>query len=305
MHDTGICPNSMSMARTKEPPTVPPQGVLEGLNASFAATNLRDPPDTDQTTTGRKEGRFRREIGSNLFRSMARARFAPLLGISNPPTLPTPIPSSNSEITSHSPSPLISPLSPTPTEKQPEGPRDVPGGDPLVSSATPMGSKDNVISLDVNDYIRRLLDVGYSGKVSKSLCLKNTEIVAICQASREIFLSQPTLIELSPPVKIVGDVHGQYSDLIRLFEMSEFPPASNYLFLGDYVDRGKQSLETILLLLCYKIKYPNNFFLLRGNHECANVTRGWRLHAWYVLASILADDRQCTDFMTSASDDVT
>lgn len=142
-----------------------------------------------------------------------------------------------------------------------------------MSSGTPMGSKDKVRSIDVDDYIQRLLDVGYTGKVSKSLCLKNPEIVAICQASRDIFLSQPTLIELSPPVKIVGDVHGQYSDLIRLFEMCGFPPASNYLFLGDYVDRGKQSLETFLLLLCYKIKYPENFFLLRGNHECANVTR--------------------------------
>lgn len=121
--------------------------------------------------------------------------------------------------------------------------------------------------------ILKLLDAGYSGKVTKSLCLKNIEITTICQAAREVFLSQPTLIELSPPVKIVGDVHGQYSDLIRLFEMSGFPPSSNFLFLGDYVDRGKQSLETILLLLCYKIKYPENFFLLRGNHECANVTR--------------------------------
>ncbi|OAD70125.1 hypothetical protein PHYBLDRAFT_56674 [Phycomyces blakesleeanus NRRL 1555(-)] len=89
----------------------------------------------------------------------------------------------------------------------------------------------------------------------------------------EIFLGQPTLLELSPPVKIVGDTHGQYTDLIRLFEMGGFPPSSNYLFLGDYVDRGKQSLETFLLLLCYKIKYPENFFLLRGNHECANVTK--------------------------------
>ncbi|TEB35072.1 phospho protein phosphatase PPZ [Coprinellus micaceus] len=128
-------------------------------------------------------------------------------------------------------------------------------------------------ALDVDDMIQRLLDVGYTGKVSKNLVIKNAEIVAICQAAREVFLSQPTLIELSPPVKIVGDVHGQYSDLIRLFEMCGFPPAANYLFLGDYVDRGKQSLETILLLLCYKIKYPENFFLLRGNHECANVTR--------------------------------
>ncbi|GAA5949453.1 hypothetical protein JCM3765_002665 [Sporobolomyces pararoseus] len=126
---------------------------------------------------------------------------------------------------------------------------------------------------DVDDMISRLLDAGYSGKVTKSVCLKNVEITAICQAAREVFLSQPTLIELSPPVKIVGDVHGQYSDLIRLFEMCGFPPSANYLFLGDYVDRGKQSLETILLLLCYKVKYPENFFLLRGNHECANVTR--------------------------------
>ena len=161
-----------------------------------------------------------------------------------------------------------------------------------MSSGNPMGSKDKSRSLDVDDYIQRLLDVGYTGKVSKSLCFKNPEIVAICQASREIFLSQPTLIELSPPVKIVGDVHGQYSDLIRLFELCGFPPASNYLLLGDYVDRGKQSLETILLLLCYKIKYPENFFLLRGNHECANVTRGafplgisWR-PSWLMIDSV-------------------
>ena len=129
-------------------------------------------------------------------------------------------------------------------------------------------------SIDIDDMIQRLLDVGYTGKVSKSVCLKNAEITAICLAARDVFLNQPTLIELSPPVKIVGDVHGQYSDLIRLFEMCGFPPSANYLFLGDYVDRGKQSLETILLLLCYKVKYPENFFLLRGNHECANVTRG-------------------------------
>ncbi|ORY97104.1 Metallo-dependent phosphatase-like protein [Lobosporangium transversale] len=127
--------------------------------------------------------------------------------------------------------------------------------------------------LDIDDMISRLLDAGYSGRISKGICLKNSEILYICQCAREVFLSQPTLIELNAPVKIVGDIHGQYTDMLRLFEMCGFPPSANFLFLGDYVDRGKMSLETILLLFCYKIKYPENFFLLRGNHECANVTR--------------------------------
>lgn len=136
----------------------------------------------------------------------------------------------------------------------------------------PMMPKKKKVT-DIDNCIERLIDAGYAAKRTKNVCLKNYEISQICRMAREIFLSQPTLLELSPSVKIVGDVHGQYCDLLRLFSKCGFPPISNYLFLGDYVDRGKQSLETILLLLCYKIKYPENFFLLRGNHECANVTR--------------------------------
>ncbi|KAF9511688.1 hypothetical protein BS47DRAFT_1298624 [Hydnum rufescens UP504] len=182
---------------------------------------------------------------------------------------PSPYPSSPlGGVTSDS-APLDSP-SLTPTILS--NPAASPGGLGLVP--VPSNNADKLRTVDIDDMINRLLEVGYSGKISKSVCIKNAEITALCAAAREVFLSQPTLIELSPPVKIVGDVHGQFSDLIRLFEMCGFPPSANYLFLGDYVDRGKQSLETILLLLCYKVKYPENFFLLRGNHECANVTRG-------------------------------
>mmetsp|Transcript_7070 Transcript_7070/g.13537 ORF Transcript_7070/g.13537 Transcript_7070/m.13537 type:complete len:376 (-) Transcript_7070:97-1224(-) len=99
------------------------------------------------------------------------------------------------------------------------------------------------------------------------------EIKLLCNAARPILLHQPMLVELEAPMKICGDVHGQFSDLLRLLEYGGFPPEANYLFLGDYVDRGKQSIETICLLLAYKIQYPENFFILRGNHESAGINR--------------------------------
>ena len=171
----------------------------------------------------------------------------------------------------------------TPAGTSPNTQIGSPMGSPLPRSERKLGLRsasfasstggNSGITLNIDEVIQRLLDAGYRGRTSKHVCLKNNEIALICQTAREIFLAQPIVLDLSPPVKVVGDVHGQYGDLIRMFDMCGFPPVSNYLFLGDYVDRGKQSLETILLLLCYKIKYPENFFLLRGNHECANVTR--------------------------------
>ena len=103
--------------------------------------------------------------------------------------------------------------------------------------------------------------------------LSEAEIKLLCQRVKPVLLSEPMLLELEAPLKICGDVHGQYTDLLRLFEYGGFPPESNYLFLGDYVDRGKQSLETICLLMSYKIMYPQSFFILRGNHESAGINR--------------------------------
>ncbi|KAJ0265609.1 Serine/threonine-protein phosphatase PP1 isozyme 3 [Hirschfeldia incana] len=124
----------------------------------------------------------------------------------------------------------------------------------------------------VDDVIKRLLGAK-TGKTTKQVQLTDDEIKHLCSTAKQIFLSQPNLLELEAPIKICGDTHGQFSDLLRLFEYGGYPPAANYLFLGDYVDRGKQSVETICLLLAYKIKYKENFFLLRGNHECASINR--------------------------------
>ncbi|CAH2266304.1 jg17839 [Pararge aegeria aegeria] len=135
----------------------------------------------------------------------------------------------------------------------------------------PMADRDTD-ELNIDNVIKKLLKVR-GEKPGMNVQLTEIEIKGLCLKSREIFLSQPILLELEAPLKICGDIHGQYYDLLRLFEYGGFPPESNYLFLGDYVDRGKQSLETICLLLAYKIKYPENFFLLRGNHECASINR--------------------------------
>jgi len=128
-------------------------------------------------------------------------------------------------------------------------------------------------SLDLDRIVAQLLESCPTRRPAKVVQLTEGEICALCMRSRDVFMDQPTLLELECPLKVCGDVHGQYSDLLRLFECGGFPPEANYLFLGDYVDRGKQSLETICLLLSYKVKYPENFFLLRGNHECASINR--------------------------------
>ncbi|CAI5446375.1 unnamed protein product [Caenorhabditis angaria] len=90
------------------------------------------------------------------------------------------------------------------------------------------------------------------------------QILRIFYIARQIFEEQGRMVELEGPVRVCGDIHGQYGDLIRIFNFCGFPPDSNYLFLGDYVDRGRHSMEVLILCLAYEIRYSNNFFMLRG-----------------------------------------
>jgi len=116
---------------------------------------------------------------------------------------------------------------------------------PTVTPTTPVAGAVTSTKVDIDRIIERLLEVR-GKRPGKQVNLTETEIRHLCNKSRDVFISQPILLELEAPIKIVGDIHGQYYDLLRLFEYGGFPPDANYLFLGDYVDRGKQSLETIL-----------------------------------------------------------
>ncbi|CAI5442606.1 unnamed protein product [Caenorhabditis angaria] len=126
--------------------------------------------------------------------------------------------------------------------------------------------------VNVDEIIVKILNVGVSGLTFSSI-VSPQEMSSLLDLAKPLFMSQGSMVEIEAPVKICGDVHGQYADVLRLFDRGGFPPIVNYLFLGDYVDRGPQSLEVVTLFIAYKIKFPGNFFLLRGNHECGAINR--------------------------------
>lgn len=125
----------------------------------------------------------------------------------------------------------------------------------------------------------------WKAPVNRRFFMDSYEVGELCYAAEQIFMHEPTVLQLKAPVKVFGDLHGQFGDLMRLFAEYGFPSTAgdityiDYLFLGDYVDRGQHSLETITLLLALKIEYPDNVHLIRGNHEAADINAlfGFRL----------------------------
>ncbi|PIA39422.1 hypothetical protein AQUCO_02600105v1 [Aquilegia coerulea] len=125
----------------------------------------------------------------------------------------------------------------------------------------------------------------WKAPTNRRFFLDSYEVGELCYAAEQIFMHEPTVLQLKAPIKVFGDLHGQFGDLMRLFDEYGFPSTAgdityiDYLFLGDYVDRGQHSLETITLLLALKIEYPENVHLIRGNHEAADINAlfGFRL----------------------------
>ena len=134
-----------------------------------------------------------------------------------------------------------------------------------------VNDNDDINKDENNDNIHKIikkLKKARRGSICQELNIKEDECNYVIDKAYGILEKEESLLKISAPLYICGDIHGQYYDLLRVFDILKYPPQSTFLFLGDYVDRGKQSLECLLLLLCLKIKYPDKIFLLRGNHEC-------------------------------------
>ncbi|KAF0501958.1 serine/threonine-protein phosphatase 4 catalytic subunit [Gigaspora margarita] len=114
---------------------------------------------------------------------------------------------------------------------------------------------------------------GQIEKLRKCELISENEVKELCRKAREVLIEESNVQRVDAPVTICGDIHGQFYDLKELFKVGGDCPDTNYLFLGDFVDRGFYSVETFLLLLALKVRYPDRITLIRGNHESRQITQ--------------------------------
>lgn len=103
--------------------------------------------------------------------------------------------------------------------------------------------------------------------------LSESEVKALCDKARDILINESNVQPVKCPVTVCGDIHGQFQDLLELFRIGGNSPETNYLFMGDYVDRGYHSVETVSLLVALKVRYRERITILRGNHESRQITQ--------------------------------
>ena len=117
---------------------------------------------------------------------------------------------------------------------------------------------------DLDEWIEQLMECEQ---------LSEKQVKILCEKAKEILSKEGNVQEVKCPVTVCGDVHGQFHDLMELFQIGGKSPDTNYLFMGDYVDRGYYSVETVTLLVTLKVRYKDRITILRGNHESRQITQ--------------------------------
>lgn len=125
-------------------------------------------------------------------------------------------------------------------------------------------AQDKSMTKDLDQWIEQLNDCKQ---------LSENQVKTLTDKAKEILSKESNVQDVRCPVTVCGDVHGQFHDLMELFRIGGKSPDTNYLFMGDYVDRGYYSVETVTLLVALKVRYPERITILRGNHESRQITQ--------------------------------
>jgi len=140
------------------------------------------------------------------------------------------------------------------------------GPNPSVAPSTGGAGTVSLTNGDLDRFLEQLMSENCKP-------LSEDEVKTLCDKAREILMEESNVQGVACPVTVCGDIHGQFHDLLELFRIGGTCPDTNYLFMGDYVDRGYYSVETVTALVCLKVRYPHRVTILRGNHESRQITQ--------------------------------